>query len=51
MAIEDHETAGQTVALLKERKPIGGGPTAFVCEAYTCQKPVQTGPELLEQLH
>jgi uncharacterized protein YyaL (SSP411 family) len=46
----NHEQAAAVVPLFKERTAAGGVPTAYVCEAYTCQKPVQNGRELLEQL-
>ena len=46
----DAGRGSQIVPLLAERSPIKGLPTAFVCEAYTCQQPVQSGPELTKQL-
>jgi hypothetical protein len=38
------------VPLLTGKGPIGGKPTAYVCEEYRCQKPVQTAEELIRQL-
>jgi uncharacterized protein YyaL (SSP411 family) len=50
VSAEDHERAAQIVPLLEGRGATSGLPTAYVCEAYTCQKPVQNSPELLAQL-
>jgi len=38
------------IPLLNEREMIDGIPTAFVCENFTCQKPVNTVEELRRQL-
>ncbi|MSP78667.1 MAG: thioredoxin domain-containing protein [Dehalococcoidia bacterium] len=38
------------VALLEKRIAVRGLPTAYVCEHYACQLPVQTADELLQQL-
>jgi uncharacterized protein len=46
--IEDADA--ESVPLLQERKMIDGKPTAYVCENFTCQKPVTTAVELREQL-
>ncbi len=46
----DHAKAAQKIPLFEGRVAIGGVATAYVCEAYTCQQPVQNGPELLKQL-
>ena len=32
--------------LLKGKTAIGGNPTAYVCQNYTCKRPVQTSEEL-----
>ncbi|MFN6964886.1 MAG: thioredoxin domain-containing protein [Pyrinomonadaceae bacterium] len=36
--------------LLEGRRPIDGGPTAFVCENFVCSRPATTAAELAEQL-
>lgn len=38
------------IPLLNERKLIDGKPTVYVCENFTCQKPVTTAEDLREQL-
>jgi len=43
------ETAA-LVPLLSERNTLNDQPTAFVCEAYTCQTPVHSSGELIKQL-
>ena len=43
------ETAA-LVPLLLERNTLNDQPTAFVCEAYTCQSPVHSSGELIKQL-
>ena len=40
----------EAVPLLREREPIDGQPTAFVCHQGTCNLPVTTGEELRAQL-
>ncbi|HEX8738074.1 MAG TPA: thioredoxin domain-containing protein [Pyrinomonadaceae bacterium] len=48
-----NETEGkdaEIVPLLQERKMIENQPTAYVCQNFTCQKPVTTVEELREQL-
>lgn len=40
----------QGVPLLEGRSMVGGRPTAYVCERYTCQQPVTTPDELVAQL-
>jgi len=40
----------EIVPLLQERKMIENQPTAYVCQNFTCQKPVTTAEELREQL-
>jgi uncharacterized protein YyaL (SSP411 family) len=50
LSTENHQQAAAVIPLFQGRTDSTGGPTAYVCEAYTCQKPVQNGPELREQL-
>jgi uncharacterized protein YyaL (SSP411 family) len=45
------ESAAQTIPLLRERTMIDGLPTAYVCEHYTCQRPVTKPEELAAQLN
>ncbi|HEY0404145.1 MAG TPA: thioredoxin domain-containing protein, partial [Pyrinomonadaceae bacterium] len=48
---EEQETrAAEIVPLLRERSMTRGLATAFVCERYTCQQPVNTAEELAAQL-
>ena len=42
--------AEQLIPLLRDRHLIEGKPTAYVCENYTCQLPVNTPKELAAQL-
>jgi uncharacterized protein len=49
-AFEGDERAAEFVPLLRERQAIGGRATAYVCESYTCQQPVNTPGELAAQL-
>ncbi|MBV9210162.1 MAG: thioredoxin domain-containing protein, partial [Acidobacteria bacterium] len=42
--------ASEIVPLLKDRTTSDNRPTAYVCEHYTCQRPVTTAEELAEQL-
>jgi uncharacterized protein YyaL (SSP411 family) len=49
-AVGERAQASQFVPLLAGKEPLGGRTTAFVCEAYTCQAPVQTSEELQKQL-
>ncbi len=44
------EESAEFIPLLQERKMINENPTAFVCENFTCQKPVTTVEELKQQL-
>jgi len=39
------------IPLLRERKMIDGKPTAYVCENFTCQKPVATAADLRSQIN
>jgi len=50
LASEADEEACGLVPLLRERGKIGGRATAFVCENYTCQRPVNDSSELASQL-
>jgi len=45
-----HEQAAALVPLFAGRNTLASQPTAFVCQANTCQIPVQTPAELLKQL-
>lgn len=51
LSIEGDTSAAQTVPLLRERIMIEAKPTAYVCEHYTCQRPVTTATELADQLN
>ncbi len=44
------ERAAALVPLLRNRPPLDGQPTAYVCENYTCRQPVNTPDELAAQL-
>jgi uncharacterized protein YyaL (SSP411 family) len=46
----DDERAAEIVPLLRERPMIDGHATAYVCEHYTCQRPVTSAAELAAQL-
>ena len=48
--LEDDARASTIIPLLRDRTTLTSGPTAFVCQSYTCKTPVHTGAELLEQL-
>jgi uncharacterized protein len=48
--IEADEQIAALVPLLRDRPALGGRPTAYVCENYTCQQPVTTPQELATQL-
>ncbi|HYY42325.1 MAG TPA: thioredoxin domain-containing protein, partial [Pyrinomonadaceae bacterium] len=50
LAAEGDEQARAIVPLLRDRPALGGRPTAYVCENYTCQQPVTTPEELAAQL-
>ena len=47
---ENAEENAEFIPLLQERKMIEGKPTAYVCENFTCQKPVTSAEELNEQI-
>lgn len=49
-AEEGDAAAAEIVPLLRDRSIIGGLPTAYVCEHYTCQRPVTSADELAAQL-
>ncbi|HEX8774966.1 MAG TPA: thioredoxin domain-containing protein [Pyrinomonadaceae bacterium] len=51
LSTEGEKSAAQTVPLLQGRNMIGAKPTAYVCERYTCQRPVTTAAELAAQLN
>jgi uncharacterized protein YyaL (SSP411 family) len=44
------ESAAEIIPLLKERTMVDNLPTAYVCEHYTCQRPVTKPAELAAQL-
>jgi uncharacterized protein YyaL (SSP411 family) len=46
----DSQANAELIPLLQERKKIDGKTTVYVCENFTCQKPVTTTEELREQL-
>jgi uncharacterized protein len=51
VAVSENPSAdAEFVPLLSERKTIENKPTAYVCENFTCQKPVTSVEELDEQL-
>ena len=50
LGTESHPEAAALVLLLRERNTLNDQPTAFVCEAYTCQTPVHSPGELVKQL-
>ena len=50
LADERDERARAVVPLLRDRPALGGRPTAYVCENYTCRQPVTTPQELAAQL-
>ncbi|HEV2861839.1 MAG TPA: thioredoxin domain-containing protein [Pyrinomonadaceae bacterium] len=50
LAAEDDEKLAERVPLLQDRRAEGGRATAYVCENYTCQRPVTDPAELAEQL-
>ena len=50
LGTESHPEAAALVPLLRERNTLNDQPTAFVCEAYTCQTPVHSPDELVKQL-
>ena len=50
LAAERDEQARALVPLLRERPALGGRPTVYVCENYTCRQPVTTPQELANLL-
>jgi uncharacterized protein len=50
LAAPRDEDAIDAVALLRDRPQVGGLPTAYVCERFTCRLPVTTPEDLAEQL-
>ncbi|HEV7843958.1 MAG TPA: thioredoxin domain-containing protein, partial [Pyrinomonadaceae bacterium] len=50
LSTEGDARAAEFVPLLRERTALDGRATAYVCEHYTCQRPVTTPEELAAQL-
>ena len=46
----DDARASELIPLLRDRSAVGGRATAYVCENYTCRRPVNTPEELAAQL-
>jgi uncharacterized protein YyaL (SSP411 family) len=49
-ASEGDERASELLPLLRDRRAINGSAAAYVCENYTCRRPVGTPEELAAQL-
>jgi uncharacterized protein len=49
-AVTEEESGANQIALLQNRTLIGGKPTAYVCEHYTCEAPVHSPAQLAERL-
>ena len=49
LGVADSEAGEKLIPLLANRRTAGGS-CAYVCEAYTCQKPAETPSELTDQL-
>ena len=47
---EENQDSESDLPLLHERRQVGGRPTAYVCENYVCQLPVNDPAELAKQL-
>jgi uncharacterized protein YyaL (SSP411 family) len=50
VASADDERSRENVALLRDRVPVDGLATAYVCEHFTCRLPVSKPEELAAQL-
>jgi uncharacterized protein YyaL (SSP411 family) len=50
LAGPDDAQAREEVALLRDRPPLDGQPTAYVCERFVCRRPVTEPQALAEQL-
>ena len=48
--LHDETSSSLSIPLLKERKPLDGQTTAYVCENYTCRQPVTSVAEFSAQL-
>ena len=50
IGLDDKDGALADLPLAKNRGQLGGRATAYVCENYVCQLPVNTPDELVKQL-
>ena len=50
VAAPDDADAREAVPLLRDRSPVGGRPSAYVCEGFVCSLPVTDVEALLAQL-
>jgi uncharacterized protein YyaL (SSP411 family) len=50
VAAADDERSREKVALLRDRVPVDGMATAYVCEHFACKLPVSKPEELAAQL-
>jgi uncharacterized protein len=50
LSTENDARSAELVPLLRERPTLGGRATAYVCEHYSCQRPVTSSEELAAQL-
>jgi uncharacterized protein len=50
-ALSDYPPSGEAPALLMDRQMLKGQPTAYVCQNFTCQQPVNDPHRLLVQIN